>query len=160
MADQVALEKARFLIEYVREFLRDHPELNRLVDGKEHSDRLIMMAIFDTEERVRMMSPPVPFGSLPLPLMRIGATIFLLQSVGLLMTRNQLNYRTGRNTGIGIQDKTPLLMNWIGMLQAEFKESAKEWKIQRNLAQALGGSYLHSEYALINGLYGYWGLLS
>lgn len=155
-----ARQKLQFVIEYIREFLRDHPELNRLVEGREHSDKLIAMAIFDTQERAKMMSPPVSIDGMPLPLIRIGATIFLLQSLGILMTRNQLNYRTGRGTGIGLQDKTPLLMNWIQMLQAEFKEGTKEWKIQRNLDQALGSSPLHSEYALINGLYGYWGIAS
>lgn len=150
-------EKLRFLIDYIRDFLRDHPELNRLVDGKEHSDRLIAMAIFDTVERVRAMSPPVDVGGLPINILRMGATIFLLQSLGLLMTRNQLNYKTGSGTGIGIQDKTPLLMNWIQMFQQEFREAAKEWKISQNLSRALGGSGTFSEYSLINGLYGYWG---
>lgn len=145
-------------IDYIREFMRDHPELNRLVEGREHSDKLIAMAIFDAQDRARSMSPPVSIDGMPIYLLRVGACIFLLQSLGLLMTRNQLNYRTGRGTGIGLQDKTPLLMNWISMFQNEFTQGVKEWKIQRNLDQALGSSNLHSEYALINGLYGYWGL--
>jgi len=158
MSRDTELQRARFLIEYVRSFMRDEPELNRLVAGKEHSDKLIAMALFDTLERVRMMSPPIPVDDLPLPILRTGAVIFLLQSVGLLMTRNHISYRTGRGTGIGLSDRIPQLMNWIQLLQADFKETAKEWKISQNLARALGGSTLHSEYALINGLYGYWGL--
>jgi hypothetical protein len=158
MADSAEVKRVKFLIEYIRTFLRDTPELNRLTAGAEHSDKLIAMAMFDTLERVQSMTPPIPVSSLPINILRIGSTIFLLQSVGLLMTRNQLNYRTGRGTGIGIQDKVPLLMNWIQMFQQEFKETAKEWKVSLNLSRALGGSVLHSEYALINGLYGYWGL--
>lgn len=153
-----AVQNVRLLIEYIRRYLRDTPELNRLVRGKEHSDRLIAMAIFDTLELVNTVTPPVPINNVPFPILRKGATIFLLESLGILMTRNQLNYRTGRGTGIGIQDKTPLLMNWIQMLRADFQQLTKEWKISQNLTRALGGSVLHSEYALLNGLYGYWGL--
>lgn len=158
MTDLAVVDRHRFLIEYIRTFFRDFPELNRLVEGKEHSDRMILMAIFDTEERVRMMSPPISVDAVPLPLLRMGAAIFLLQSLGLLMTRNQLNYRTGRGTGIGLNDKAPLLMNWIQLFQSEFNSLAKEWKISQNLMRALGGSTLHSEYALLNGMYGYWGI--
>lgn len=158
MADVDAVKRVQFLIEYIRAFLRDTPELNRLVAGREHSDKLIAMAMFDTLERVQAMSPPVPISSLPINILRLGSTIFLLQSLGLLMTRNQLNYRTGRGTGIGLQDKVPLILNWIQLFQQEFKEAAKEWKVSLNLSRALGSSVLHSEYALINGLYGYWGL--
>ena len=153
----VAIRNVRLLIDYIRRYLRDTPELNRLVSGKEHSDRLIAMAIFDTIELVRTITPPIPINDVPFPLLRKGSTIFLLESLGILMTRNQLNYRTGRGTGIGIQDKTPLLMNWIQMLRADFTQLTKEWKISLNLTRALGGSSLHSEYALLNGLYGYWG---
>jgi len=153
-----AIDRVRFLIEYIRSYLRDTPELNRLVAGKEHSDRIIAMAIFDTVELVKTITPPIPIGDVPIPILRKGATIFLLESLGLLMTRNQLNYRTGRGTGIGIQDKTPMLMNWIQMLKADFNQLTKEWKVSMNLAQAMRGSVLHSEYALLNGLYGYWGV--
>ena len=152
--------KLEHLIEYIRAFMRDYPELNRLVAGKEHSDRLIAMAIFDTVDEVRAMPPPigVDINTIPISILRRGAVIFLLESLGLLMTRNQLNYKTGRGTGIGLQDKTPLLMNWLQMFKGEYKNDAKEWKISRNITEALRGSYLYSEYSVLNGLYGNWGL--
>ena len=157
---QEALDRIKTLVSYVRSFLRDHAELNRMVEGREHSDRLIAMALFDTVDQLKTMPPDVSvdLGNVPISLLRKGATIFLIESVGLLMVRNQLNYRTGRGTGIGIQDKAPLLMNWIQMLKQDFMQAAKDWKVSRNLEEAMRGSVLYSEYSLLNGLYGYWGI--
>lgn len=159
-ARQTAISRVRSMVDYLRMFLRDHSELNRMVDGEEHSNRLIAMALFDTVDQLAAMPPEltVTLENVPISLLRKGATIFLLESVGILMTRNQLNYRTGRGTGIGIQDKAPLLMNWINMFKQDFQQAAKEWKIRRNLEEAMRGSILYSEYTLLNGLYGYWGL--
>lgn len=153
-------ERLEYLVDYIREFMRDHAELNRLVAGEEHGDRLISMAIFDAVDQISSMPPPVPVSieNIPVHLIRKGSVTFLLESLGLLMTRNQLNYRTGRGTGIGLQDKTPMLMNWISQFKAQFVSETKDWKIAENLREALQGSSLYSEYSVINGLYGNWGV--
>ena len=65
---------------------------------------------------------------------------------------NQLNYRTGERNWYQAARQDTLVDELISMFQNEFTQGVKEWKIQRNLDQALGSSNLHLEYALINGL--------
>ena len=42
----------------------------------------------------------------------VNTVVALIESVGLLQTRNHLNYSTG-GINVGTNDKTPLLMQWL-----------------------------------------------
>src|SRR6056300_168271 len=83
----------------VRQYLRDFPELNRLIDGEESSDRMIAWAAIDALDDINNTPPLIgaytidsfPYRSL---LLR-GTVIAVLESVGLLQTRNQINYNDG-----------------------------------------------------------------
>src|SRR6185369_5980936 len=91
----------RDFVQLVRLYLRDFPELNRIVSGEESSDRQIAWAILDalsdfngtphlTNLRLEDLLGRNQHGLL----LRM-TTISLIESVGLLQTRNHINYSNG-----------------------------------------------------------------
>lgn len=147
-------------IHMMRLWMRDYPQLNRLIKGEESSNRLIAWAAIDFLSDFNQ-SPP-PLGSYTLEqllnlgytsLARYGTAINLLQSVGLLQTRNQLNFSDG-GINVAVSDKTPTLMSWINMFQQKYEQDKLKIKVSLNIRQILGEVGLHSEYYFINGFYG------
>jgi hypothetical protein len=140
----------------LRLFMRDFPELNRLIEGYESNDRLLAWAILDCLDDFSNTPPwtgrysPDNF---PYPSLLIrGAAINILESVGLLQTRNQLTFSDG-GIQVGVSNKTPLIMNWINLFRQSYERKKKEWKIAENIRQGWGGG-VHSDYWYINGYYG------
>lgn len=141
----------------VRLFMRDYPELNRLIQGEEHSNRIISWAILDALDDFNTTPPLIngyqldnfPSKSL---LLR-GTVISLLESLGQLMTRNQLTFSDG-GIQVGISDKTPLLMSWIQMFTNKYEDKKLKLKIALNIEGGWGEG-VYSEYSSIN-FYGSW----
>ncbi len=139
----------------VRLYMRDYAVLNRLIAGEEHSDRMIAWAVIDTIDDFNSTPPITNYTLLNFPsssLLVRGTTVNLLQSVGLLMTRNQLNFSDG-GLQVSVSDKAPLIQSWIQMLSNGYEEKKKQLKIALNLEGGWGGG-VHSEYKWINGFYG------
>lgn len=144
--------------EVVREFMRDHPELNRLTQGVEHSPRLIMWAIADAIDDWNTTPPLIgPVSILNFPsrhLLLRGTVINLLESLGLLQTRNHLTFSDG-GIQVGVSDKTPLIQSWIQMFRNAYEVKKNKLKVAINIEQGWGGG-VHSEYLWTNGFYGGW----
>jgi hypothetical protein len=136
-------------VHLVREFMRDYAELNRLVAGEESSDRQIAWAILDTLDDFNT-TPPFPSRSL---LLR-GVVSTLLESIGLLQTRNHLQFSDGGIT-VGINDKTPYLQSWIQLFRGKYEDGKLKLKVAYNIESAWGGG-IHSEFRFINNFYGEW----
>ena len=148
----VALEQ---FIGAVRLFLRDYAQLNRLIAGEEHSDRMIAWAVIDALDDFNSTPPVSNYTLTNFPSMSIllrGTAINLLQSVGLLMTRNHLTFSDG-GLQVGVSDKTPLIQSWIQMFSNMYEEKKQRLKIALNIEGGWGGG-VHSEYAWVNGFYG------
>src|SRR4051812_25966152 len=107
------------LISTVRLYLRDYAELNRLIQGVEHSDRMILWAIADAVDDWNSTPPLIPAAQLEnfpsKSLLLRGIVISLLESVGLLQTRNHLTFSDG-GIQVGVSDKTPLIQSWLQLL--------------------------------------------
>jgi len=137
-------------------YLRDYPELNRLIDGEETSDRMIAWAVIDTLDDINNRPPFVgsftvstfPYRSL---LLR-GTVITVLESVGILQTRNQLQYSDG-GISVGASDKAPMLMQWVQMLSTSYEQKLDKWKISRNITEAFNGESVMSDYYFLGGYY-------
>ena len=141
-------------VQEIRAYMRDYPELNRLTEGEENSDRMIVWAIIDTLEDFNSSPPPItlPFEQIPKSILRYGVVSTLLESVMLLSTRNQLAYSDG---GINVNlDKTPLLMQMQNMLRQLYDLKKREFKISKNIEGGYGS--ISSEYYLLSGFYGVW----
>ena len=137
-------------------YLRDYAELNRLIDGEETSDRMIAWAVIDTLDDINNRPPNIgtftcsnfPYKSL---LLR-GTVISVLESVGILQTRNQLQYSDG-GISVGASDKAPMLMQWVNLLKSSYEQKLERWKISQNIVGAFDGSSVTSDYYFLGGYY-------
>lgn len=153
-SNEIAL---RHFVGIVRAFMRDYPELNRLIMGEEHSDRLIAWAVIDALEDFNTTPPLTGYGLINFPskhLLLRGTVISLLESVGLLMTRNHLTFSDG-GIQVGVSDKTPLIQSWIHLFERKYEEKKQRLKIAINIENGWGGG-VHSEYQWTSGFYGGW----
>lgn len=151
-------QATRDFIPVVREYTRDHPELNRLLAGVESDDRQIAWAIFDAMADFNG-TPPINTVSIEYLFQRNQQALLLrmtvcslIESVGLLQTRNHLNYSTGGTT-VGINDKTPMLMQWLQYFKSYTEQMKQRVKVAFNIESILGDSGIHSEYWAINATY-------
>lgn len=147
-------------IHMMRLWLRDYPQLNRLIRGVENSNRQIAWAVLDFLSDFNGTPPPI--GQYPLEqlldlgyqsLARRGTAIALIESVGMLQTRNQLNFSDG-GINVGVSDKTPQLMSWLQRFDNKYEQDKMKVKIALNIQGIMGESGVHSEYYFINGFYG------
>ena len=148
------------LAEYVRFFMRDYPELNRLTDGYDHSPRHARWAVLDTLSDWSS-TPPFIGQDLQLIIDRNwtalfcrGVVINLLESLGILHLRNHLAYSDG---GVNVQTENPqLIQSWLQMMKSEYENKRQRALIALNVENALstasGG--LHSELYFINSFFG------
>jgi len=150
-----------YFVSLVRSYLRDFPELNRIVSGQESSDRQILWAIFDALSDFNGTPPFIGNATIDdlmeksqhALLLRM-TTISLIESVGLLQTRNHINYSNG-GISVGVNDKTPMLMNWLQYFKATTEQMKQRVKVSMNIEGILGSSNrgVFSEYWSVNGSY-------
>jgi len=147
-------------VQTVRQYLRDHPQLNRLVEGEETSDRIIQWAVLDAVEDFNG-TPPFTAHSLEDLLSKRQASLLLrmtvvnvLESVGLLQTRNHLNYSNG-GVNVGVNDKTPMIMQWLQYFKGFTDQRKQQVKVAMNIESILGphNPGIHSELWAINASY-------
>ena len=150
----------RDFVQVVRGYTRDFPELNRIVKGEESTDRQIAWAVLDAMSYFNG-SPPFTAISLEDLLQRnqhallVRMTVItLIESVGLLQTRNHINYSSG-GTNVGVNDKTPLLMNWLQYFKSTTEQMMTRVKVSLNIEGILGPSNqgVPSELMAINSSY-------
>jgi hypothetical protein len=149
------------LAEYVRFFMRDYPELNRLTDGYDHSPRHIRWAVLDTLSDWSS-TPPFIGQDLQLIVDRNwtalfcrGVVINLLESLGILHLRNHLAYSDG---GVNVQTENPqMIQSWLSMMKSEYENKRSRALIALNIENALSSATggLHSELYFINSFFGY-----
>ena len=149
---ELAQERAR---KYLRLFLNDTPELNRLIRKQESTDEKLDLAILLAIDDYNITPPPlgrVSVENFPsIWLLLYGATVQVLRSAGLLQARNELVYQAG-NVSVRIFDKTALYQSWITQFMQPYERMKHDFKISQNIASALGGG-VQSEYA---NLMAYW----
>lgn len=137
-------EKAR---KYLRLFIMDTPELNRLIRGYESSNEQLDLALDLTIDDWNTTPPPiaaVDYNTFPsLWILLHGATIQLLKMQGLFQTRNFLPYSSAGSSFTRF-DKGPQYAQWLSMFNAEYQSRKQNLKIARNIQGAYGG--VHSEY--------------
>lgn len=144
-------------VQQVRSFMRDYPELNRLIAGEESSNRQIVWAILDTLDDFNTSPPFTSFGMQNFPSKSVlirGVVSSLMESIGLLQTRNQLSFTDG-GIQVGINDKTPFIQAWIQVFRNQYESKKERIKVAYNIESAWEGG-VNSEYRFINNFYGEW----
>lgn len=151
-----AVATIKAYIALVRAKMRDYPELNRLVAGQETSDRQIALALLAALDDYNSTPPLLPDVSLTAfpskELLVTGAIIEVLESVGLLQTRNHMNYSDGQGIQVGVNDKAPQLLQWANNFRSRYEQKKGRLKVAINLKEALGApTGVSSEYLAIHG---------
>jgi hypothetical protein len=137
-------------VEEVRDFMRDFPELNRLISGEESSGRLISYAIWLALDEWNT-TPPLASAtveSFPSRGLLLQLTlIHLLTSVGILKSRNRLAYNDG---GFSVQSETQdqSYQTWIQLFRSQSVPRMDQLKRTLNIEGAWG-SGIHTDYAYI-----------
>lgn len=150
----------RAFTQMTRLYLRDLPELNRLIAGEESSDRMIAWAILDALDTFNGTPHFTNFSLEELLQLNQRSLLLrmtveaLLESVGLLQTRNHINYSDG-GLNVGVNDKTPLIMNWLQYYRAFTEQKLQQVKVAINIASILGPGErgVHSELFAVNQSY-------
>jgi len=142
---QERFEKAK---RYLRLFMRDTPELNRLIRKEESDDEMFEFAIEMTISDWNT-TPPIAgrrtIANYPsLYLLMHGAAIQLLKSNGILQARNELNYSAGGSSFIR-SNKSNYYMAWLTNFINEYNQKLMNSKISRNIEAGWGGG-ASSEY--------------
>lgn len=153
-------DSMKSFVQMVRLYLRDFEELNRLVAGEESTDRMIAWAVMDALSNFNG-TPHITYATLDDLLQMQQQHLMLrmtveaiIESVGLLQTRNHLNYSDG-GINVGVNDKTPLLMNWLQYFRSYTEQLKQRVKVAMNINQILGSSNrgIHSELWAVNSSY-------
>lgn len=137
--------------EEVRYYLRDFPELNRLISGEESSSRMVQYCALLALEEWNARSP-VQYTSVkafPSRGILLQLTIIqLLTSAGILHSRNRLPYNDG-----GFQADTEAQADeypkWIQLLRAQVNPLIERLSVRLNIAGAYGGG-VPSQYSLLS----------
>lgn len=155
-----ASDAFRSFVQMVRLYMRDFPELNRITAGEETSDRQIAWAVLDAMSDFN--GTPHLTTYLLEDLLQINqqalllrmTVISIIESVGLLQTRNHINYSDG-GLNVGVNDKTPMLMNWLQYYRSFTDQMKQRVKVALNIQGILGpsNSGVHSEYWAVNATY-------
>lgn len=150
----------RSFVKQVRLYTRDHPELNRLIAGEESTDRMIAWAVLDAVSNFNG-TPHLTNYSLENLLQRNLHSLLtrmtveaLIESVGLLQTRNHINYSDG-GINVGVNDKTPMLLQWLQYYKATTEQKLQRVKVALNMEGILGVNQagIHSELFAVNSSY-------
>ncbi len=156
-----ATQTFNVFVSQTRLFMRDFPELNRLVAGEESSDRMIAFAATEAMSDFNSEPPHLGFYTFDMfvskgwihPL-RIGTINELLHMVGLLQTRNHLPFSDG-GLNVAVSDKTPLLQSWIQLFGAKWENWKQKTKVAQNISGILtGAGGVSSELFAVNGYFG------
>lgn len=138
------LEKAK---KYLRLFLRDTAELNRLLLKEESDDEMLIFALemaIDDWNSTAPMTKVYHIGNFPsLYLLMHAAAIQILKSQGIYQSRNELNYQTGGSSFMRA-NKTNYYMTWATNFANEYELKKRNYKIFRNIEGGWGG--VNSEY--------------
>jgi hypothetical protein len=80
--------------------------------------------------------------------------IAIMESVGLLQTRNHINYSNG-GVNVGVNDKTPMIMEWLRYYKSSADQLLLRVKTALNIESILGpsNSGVHSELWAVNASY-------
>ena len=141
------------LVAKIRRFMRDRAVLNRLIAGQESSDEDIMLAIDLCISDFNHTPPPIgkfDFTSPPpLYLLMYGSVVKLLESKGLLESRNALPFNDGGISFAATQDQRT--QSWLAHFSNKFETDKLKWKVSKNIEDSWGVS-LSSEYIIVNNI--------
>lgn len=154
MTTRIPLAFSNFVPE-VREYIRDFPELNRLISGEESSNRLIEYCAHLAVDEYNTTPPLTTYeiSAFPSRVVLLHLTIIhILHSVGILHSRNRFSYSDG-GFSVETEQQDALYQRWIQLMRSQVQPLIEKQKIALNIERGWGAG-LGSEYGWIHGWYG------
>ena len=159
----IPADLSRFAQE-VRIYMRDHPEVNELIDGEESGVRLVLLCMAMAISRYNMRPPLLgmaDFATFPSRALLIdGTAIELLKSAQFLLARNSLLYQDGGVTVGDVELRWDKYEKMIQRLLTTWLSEVDRLKVAMNIDSALGSGIpvgVASEYYWLSGAYGGYG---
>lgn len=150
MGTELARERFNKAMKYLRMFLQDTPELNRLIRDQELSDEKLRFCIDMAISDFNSTMPPTPAKTIEnypsLYLLMHGSAINALKMSGMLQSRNELNYQTGGSSFVR-SNKTNLYQGWLSLFINDYETKKSQMKLANNVERGYGG--VHSEYLFV-----------
>lgn len=135
-------------VDRVRKFLGDFAASNKLDAVQESDDQDIYDAMIDTLDEINFEYLPTSnytFETVPsFNLLKLGATLQILTSKGILSSRNTLTYTDSGGVTVQDMDKYGRYINYFNVLIAKYQRGVQNMKVGQNVDDAWGG--VHSEY--------------
>lgn len=149
-ADEQARKRMNKALKYLRMFIQDTPELNRLTFDYELDDEHLRFAIDMAISDWNSTTPPLPQKSIAnfpsLYLLMHGSAIQCMKMAGMRQSRNELSYSSG-GSSFARSNKTGLYQSWISMFTNEYEMKKRNSKIASNVSRGYGG--VSSEYECV-----------
>lgn len=120
----------------VREFLRDYPDKNPLVDGVEFSDKDVEKAIKRTISMGNVTARPTTYTVTNFPndyVLLMGVCSYLLKSEATRQLRNEAMYQDGNIQPVGLDNKQQAYTALAAQFNQEFIQTLTAIKVQENL---------------------------
>jgi hypothetical protein len=136
----------------LRRFLQDQDVLNTLEQAQESTNVDLYFAMQDVIDEVNITPPETTYTALsevPWVLLKLGGTLNVLVSQGILSARNQLTYNDTGGIQVSDVDKYGRYVNWFNVLINKYQRSLMSWKLTKNIEEAYGE--VPSEYVYVGG---------
>lgn len=120
----------------VRDFMRDFPDKNILVDGVEFEDYEVEKAIRFTISMANAIARPTSYSVTSFPndyVLLMGVCSYLLKSEGIRQLRNEAMYQDGNIQPVGLDNKQQSYTALASQYLQEFTQMLTAIKIQENL---------------------------
>jgi hypothetical protein len=121
----------------VREFMRDFPDKNILVDGVEFEDADIERALRLTISMSNAIARPTSYSVTSFPndyVLLMGVCSYLLKSEGIRQLRNEAMYQDGNIQPVGLDNKQQAYAALAAQYLQEFTQMLTAIKVQENMS--------------------------
>jgi len=149
VSEEQARKRMNKALKYLRMFLQDTEELNRLLGGKELDDEELRFSIDMAISDFNTTLPPTPAKSIlnypSLYLLMHGAAINALKMAGIRQSRNQLDYQSG-GSSFSRSNKTGLYQSWLSLFVNEYEQKKRALKLSGNVNRGYGEVFSEYDY--------------
>lgn len=121
----------------VRDFMRDFPDKNILVDGVEFEDAEVEKALRFTISMSNAIARPTSYSVTNFPndyVLLMGVCSYLLKSEGIRQLRNEAMYQDGNIQPVGLDNKQQAYTALAAQYLQEFTQMLTAIKIQENMS--------------------------
>ncbi len=130
-------------VDQVRRFMRDRADYNILFDKVEYTIDDINQGVEMVTSRYNAITPQTNMTPQTWPnhlqyVLLLGVAAYLIRTTAFLQLRNQATYQDGDIAPVGVDDKYPLYLQFMQVLDAEWQTLVQNIKIQNNLESMYG----------------------